>query len=108
MGVMRSLSFCYLHYMVTIFIDSCRFFVFLCLVLWNMFIYICMCMLSPPRVCTCHFSEIEKKKTYMDDFGDFEIEFQVGFLIFFWRIFHFRVFGFGGLRPSLHIFLSPK
>ena len=51
---------------------------------------------------------MEKKKTFMGDFGDFEIEFQLSFLIFFWRIFHFWVLGFGGLRPSLQIFLSPK
>ena len=37
----------------------------------------------------------------MDDFEDFEIEFQVSFLLFFWKIFYFWVFGFGGLRPNL-------
>ena len=34
----------------------------------------------------------------MDDFG---IEFQLGFLIFFWGIFHSWVLGFGGLRLEI-------
>ena len=64
MGVMRSLSFCYMHYIVTINIDSCRFFsLFFFFFFFVIYIYIyIVCVWSLPRICTCHFSEMEKKK----------------------------------------------
>ena len=82
MGVMRSLSFCYLHYMVTIYIDSCRFFsfflfsLFFCVWLCGKcsFIYVCVCSL---RIGYVHVISVKngEKKTYIDDFGGFEMKF---------------------------------
>lgn len=75
--------------MVTIYTDSCRA-VFLFVSMENVpvgfvhrgdiSIYICLCSL---RLVFVHVISVKlRKNIYLDDFGDFEIEFQVGFLIF--------------------------